>query len=70
MRVLAAPKQVSYRSYWMRVVLDILHQHRCNLSIKVQAICCYLLAQAAHSVRLLCKCLFERLFSSHAYCIA
>lgn len=26
--------QVSYRSYWTRVVLDVLQQHRGNLSIK------------------------------------
>jgi len=28
------PLQVSYRSYWTRVVLDVLQQHRGNLSIK------------------------------------
>ena len=26
--------QVSYRSYWSRVVLELLQQHRGNLSIK------------------------------------
>jgi histone acetyltransferase MYST1 len=26
--------QVSYRSYWMRVVLDVLREHKGNLSIK------------------------------------
>ena len=26
--------QVSYRSYWSRVVLDVLHKHRGNLSVK------------------------------------
>ena len=26
--------QVSYRSYWTHVVLEVLHDHRGNLSIK------------------------------------